>query len=178
VADGRGRIFVNLESKSAIMSFDAHSLKQGPLWSLAPGEEPTGLAYDADHHRLFAGCSNKLMMIIDSESGRVVGGIPVGDGVDGAAFDPGLRLAFTPNGEGTLTVVREETPDKFTVVETVPTQKGGRTLALDASTHRIYIPTAEFGPPPAPTPERPRPRPSIVPGTFTVLVLEPKSGTH
>lgn len=114
------------------------------------------------------------MVVVDADSGRVVSTVPVGDRVDGAAFDPGLGLAFTPDGEGTLTVVREESPERFSVVETVETQRGGRTMALDARSHRIYIPTAEFGPPPAPTAERPHPRPTVIPGTFTILVLEPK----
>jgi YVTN family beta-propeller protein len=174
VADGRGHIYVNLEDKSAIVSFDTRALTLGPRWPLAPGEEPSGLAYDAAHRRLFAGCGNKLMVIVDADSGRVVGTVPVGDGVDGAAFDPTSGLAFTPNGEGSLTVVREESPERFRVVETVETQKGGRTMALDATSHRIYIPTAELGPPPAPTADRPHPRPTIIPGTFTILVLEPK----
>ncbi len=173
VADGTGRIFVNLEDRSAIAELDARALKLEATWPLAPCEEPTGLALDREHHRLFAGCGNRLMAVVDSASGKVVTTLPIGAGVDGTAFDPGRGLAFSSNGSGTLTIVREEGPDRFTVVADLPTQRGARTIALDPATHRLYLPTAEFGPAPAPTPGSPRPRPPIVPGSFVVLVVEP-----
>ncbi len=139
----------------------------------APCEAPTGLALDARHDRLFVGCSNRLMAVVDAARGRIVATLPIGGGVDGVAFDPATGLAFSSNGEGTLTVVREATPDSFVVVENAVTQRGARTLALDPRTHTVFVVTAEFGPAPAPSPEQPLPRPSVVPGSFVVLVLGP-----
>jgi YVTN family beta-propeller protein len=171
VADGKGEIFANLEDKSEVVAFDARKLAIKAHWPLAPCEEPSGLAFDRKHRRLFSGCSNKLMAVTDADTGHVITTLPIGSGVDANAFDAETDLAFSSNGEGTLTVVHEDAPDKFTVLDNVPTQRGARTMALDAQTHKLYLATAQFGPPPAPTPERPRPRPSIVPGSFVVLVL-------
>ena len=129
------------------------------------------MAIDRKHRRLFSGCSNKVMAVVNADSGRVITTLPIGGRVDANGFDPETDLAFSSNGDGTLTVIHEDSPEKFTVVENVATQRGARTLALDTKTHRVYLVTAEFGPPPAPTPERPRPRPSIVSGSFTLLVV-------
>jgi hypothetical protein len=129
------------------------------------------MAMDRKHRRLFVGCSNKLMVVMNAEKGRVVTTLPIGSGVDGTGFDPETGLAFSSNGVGTLTVIHEDTPDKFTVVENVPTQRGARTMTIDPQTHRIFMVTAEFGPTPAPTADQPRPRPTTVPGTFTLLIL-------
>ena len=172
--DGAGHIYVNIEDKSEIVTLDAKALTVLSHWSIAPGEEPSGLAIDAVHHRLFSVCSNKLMVVVDAGNGKVVASLPIGDRVDGCAFDPGSGLAFSSNGEGTVTVVREETPDKFTVVANIPTNTGARTIAVDTERHILYLPTADFGPSPAATPERPRPRPSIIPDSFVVLQLEPQ----
>jgi DNA-binding beta-propeller fold protein YncE len=171
VSDG-GKAYVNLEDKSQIAVFDPKTLAVLARWPLAPCEEPSGLAIDHVHQRLFAGCGNKTMAIVDMRTGKVVASPAVGDGVDAAGFDPGTQLAFTSNGEGTITVVHEDTPDKYTVVETVPTQRGARTMAVNPKTHRLYTVTAEFGPTPAPTADRPRPRPPMLPGTFVVLELD------
>ncbi len=171
VADGKGRVYVNLEDTSAIVAFDARTLEVKGRWPLAPCEEPTGLAIDRKHRRLFAGCHNEMMAVVDADSGRVIATPPIGRGVDGTAFDPGTSLAFSSNGEGTLTVVHEDSPEKFTLLGNVPTKRGARTLALDEGTHRIYLATAQFGPPPSPTAESPRPRPPILAGTFEVLVM-------
>jgi YVTN family beta-propeller protein len=171
VSDERGHVFVNLEDKSAVVEFDPSKLTVLARWPIAPGEEPSGLAIDRKHARLFSTGANKTLVVLDATTGKVVKTLPIGGGVDGAMFDPETSLAFSSNGEGTLTVIREDSPDKFTVVENVTTQRGARTLALDTKTHRVFLVTAEFGPPPAPTPERPRPRPSIVPGSFTLLVV-------
>ena len=171
VSDERGHVFVNLEDKSAVVEFDPAKLAVLARWPIAPGEEPSGLAIDRKHARLFSTGANKTLVVLDAETGKVVTTLAIGGGVDAAGFDPETGLAFSSNGEGTLTIIREDSPDKFTVVENVKTQRGARTLALDAKTHRVYLVTAEFGPPPAPTPERPRPRPSIVPGSFTLLVV-------
>jgi len=173
VTDGTGRIYVNIEDTGEIVAFDARTLAVQGRWSLAPCEEPTGLAIDKARGRLFAACSNALMAVVDMRSGKVVTTVPIGGGADGAAFDPATGLAFSTNGgNGTVTVVHEDAPDKFSVVATVPTQRGARTIALDPRNHRVYTVSAEFGPAPAPTPERPRPRGALVPGTFTVLVLD------
>jgi len=171
VDDGSGTIFVNDEDHANVVAFDARRLKRLHVWSLAPGESPSGLAFDRAHHRLFSGCDNRKLIVLDSETGRRVATLPIGDGVDGVAFDPGQQLVFSSNGDGTLTVIHEDDPDHYSVVENVPTQKSGRTLALDPRDGTVYIPAAKLGAPPAPTPERPHPRPSVVPGSFRVVVV-------
>jgi DNA-binding beta-propeller fold protein YncE len=171
VSDG-GKVYANIEDKSEIAVFDPKTLAVLARWPLAPCEEPSGLAIDRVHQRLFAGCGNKTMAVVDMRTGKVVASPAVGVGVDAAGFDPGTQLAFTSNGEGTITVVHEDTPDKYTAVETVPTQRGARTMAVNPRTHRLYTVTAEFGPAPAPTADRPRPRPPMIPGTFVVLELD------
>lgn len=171
VADGRGRIYANIEDKSQLLALDSRKLEVVARWPLAPCEEPTGLAMDLEHRRLFAGCSNKLMAVVDADSGKVITTLPIGSGVDATAFDPGLQYAYASNGDGTLTVIHEETPDRFGVVENVSTQRGARTMALDPATHRVFLVTADFGPPPAATSAQPHPRPPIMPNTFVVLVF-------
>jgi YVTN family beta-propeller protein len=172
VSDEKGHVYVNIEDKSEVAQFDPNKLAVEARWSLAPGEEPSGLAIDRKHHRLFSVCSDKLMVVLNADNGHVVTTLPIGSGTDAAAFDPETGFAFSSNGEGTLTVVHEDSPDKYSVVENVATQRGARTMTLDQKTHRVFSVTAEFGPTPAPTAERPRPRPPMVPGTFTLLVLE------
>src|SRR5262245_25875445 len=172
VHDGHGRVFVNVEDKSQVWSFDARSLEVLSRWSIAPGEEPTGLAIDRSHHRLFSVCGNQRMVVLDAKRGTVLDTLAIGSVVDGAAFDAERSLALASNGEGTLTVVREDSPSRFRVVENVPTQRGARTLTVDPTTHRVYLATASFGEPPAPTAENPHPRAPIVPGSFVVLVLD------
>jgi len=171
VTDEQGNVFVNLEDKSAIVEFNSRKLAVEANWPVAPAEEPSGLAFDRKHRRLFSVGSNKLMAVVNADTGKVLTTLPIGSGVDAAAFDPETGFIFSSNGEGTLTIMHEDSRDKYSVVETVTTQKGARTMALDPKTHQVYLVTAEFGPPPAPTPERPRPRPSIVPGTFKLLVI-------
>jgi DNA-binding beta-propeller fold protein YncE len=170
-ADGAGHVFVNLEDKSAVVRIDSQQLIVGEKWALAPCEEPSGMAIDAQHHRLFIGCSNKLMAVMNAENGKVIATLPTGQGVDANGFDPGTGLAFSSNGEGTLTVVHEEKPDKFKVVENVKTQRGARTMALDLKTHNVLLPVADFGPAPEATAEQPRPRPAIMAGSFAILVV-------
>ncbi len=171
VTDGRGQVFVNLEDRAEILTLDARGLTLGARWPLAPCEAPTGLALDGLHRRLFAGCGNRLAAVVDADSGRLVTTLPIGGGVDGLAFDPERALAFSSNGEGTLSVIREESPDRYRVVENAATQAGARTIALDPQTHRLFLPTAQLGPAPPATPENPRRRPPIVPGSFVVLVV-------
>jgi len=173
VADGRGRMFVNLEDQNALVGFDTRTLEVRSRWPLAPGTEPTGLAIDRDRRRLFAGCNNQRLIALDADSGRVVADLPIGAVVDGVAFDHATRLIFSSNGDGTLTIVREDSADRFTTLGSVPTQRGARTLALDERTHRVYLATAQFGETPPATPEQPHPRPPLVPGSFVILVLGP-----
>ena len=171
VAD-KAHIYVNLEDKSLIARIDSRKLVVDARWPLAPGEEPTGLAIDEKHHRLFAACGNKLMVVVNTDDGHVVGNVPTGNGADGAEFDSSNQIAFSPNGaDGTLTIIHEDSPNKFSVSQTLATQRGARTMTFDPKTHNVFLITAEFGPPPAPTAERPRPRPSIVPGSFTLLIV-------
>ena len=167
-------VYANLEDKSMVVEIDSQKLTVESRWPLAPGEEPSGMAIDREHRRLFSGCHNKMMVVMDADSGKVVATPPIGEGVDANAFDPGTGFAFSSNGDGTLTVVHQDSPDKYTVVDNVQTQRGARTMALDPKTHNVYLVTAEFGPPPGPTADQPRPRPSIVPGSFTVLVVGDK----
>jgi len=168
-ADGKGQMFVNLEDSSAVLALDTHTLRILHRWPLAPGEEPSGLALDREHRRVFAGCSNQKLVVLDADKGNVVAVLPIGKNVDGVAFDAARQLVFTSNGDGTLTVIHEDAPDRFAVVENTPTQDGARTLALDETSGIVYLPTAEFGPPPPPTADRPSPRRSVVPGTFVIL---------
>jgi DNA-binding beta-propeller fold protein YncE len=170
-ADGNGRVYVNLEDKSMVAVIDARKLAVVKRWPLAPCEEPSGMAIDREHKRIFVGCANKQMAVLDAESGRVAATVPIGQGVDANGYDPATGLAFSSNGDGTLTVVHEDSPDKYSVAQTVATQTGARTMALDEKTHNIFLATAQFGPPPSPTAERPHPRPSIVPGSFVILVV-------
>ena len=173
VSAGDGKLYVNLEEKGAVAEIDAAAMRVTRQWSIAPCEGPTGLAIDRAHHRLFSGCHSKVLAISDATAGKLITTVPIGAGVDAAAFDPGTQLAFSSNGDGTLTVVHEDAPDKFTVIANVPTRRGARTMALDERTHRVYLVTADFEPAPAATPQQPRPRPSMVPGTFSLIVCEP-----
>jgi YVTN family beta-propeller protein len=172
VADGDGRVYVNIEDKSEMQAIDSQKLAVTATWKLAPCQEPSGLAIDTAHRRLFAGCDNKMMAVVDADSGKVIATPAIGEGVDADGFDPGTGFAFASNGQsGTLTVVHEDAPDKFSVVEDVPTQRGARTMALDPKTHEVFLVTADFGPRPAATPDNPRPRPPMVPDSFVVLVF-------
>jgi len=171
VSDEKGEIFVNIEDKSELMALDPNKLEAKARWPLAPCEEPSGLAIDRKSRRLFSGCGNKLMSVVDADSGKLVTTLPIGDGVDANAFDPETGLAFASCGEGVLTVVHEDSANKFSVVENVPTARGARTMTLDPEKHRVFLVTAKFGPPPAPTAQQPHPWPSILPDTFVVMVM-------
>lgn len=170
-SDGKGTVYVNIEDKNQLVAFDASQLSVKQRWPLPGCDEPSGLAIDKKNRKLFVGCGNKVMPVVDADSGKILATLPIGDGVDATAFDDETGLAFASCGEGLLTVVREESPDKFSVVETVKTQRGARTMALDSKTHKVYTVTAQFGPAPAPTTAQPHPRPSILPDSFVVLVL-------
>jgi DNA-binding beta-propeller fold protein YncE len=171
-SDAKGEVFVNIEDKSEIQVIDPNKLQVTAKWPLAPCTEPSGLSIDRKNRRLFVGCDNKMMAVVDADSGKVLATPAIGEGVDATTFDPETGLAFASCGvDGVLTVVKEESPDKFSVAETVTTQKGARTLALDARTHNIFVVTAQMGPRPAPTADNPHPRPAIVPDSFVVLVV-------
>jgi YVTN family beta-propeller protein len=170
--DGKGRIFFNIEDTSQIGAIDSTDDKPPVAWPLTNCEEPTGLAIDASHGRLFSVCGNGTLVVTDASSGKHVAEVPIGKGPDAAAFDLGRGLVFSSNGQdGTLTVIHEDDPNHYTVVGTVATQKSARTMALDAKTHRLYLVAAQFGATPAPTPDLPHPRPMILDGTFKVLVV-------
>ena len=139
VSNGSGLMYVNIEDKSEIVQFNPQTLKVLNVWPIAPGESPSGLALDVKNNILFSGCDNNLMMIVNAETGKVIGSVPIGGHVDGCAFDPETNLAFSSNGEGTLTVVKETSPTEFKVVDNVTTEKGLRTIALDPTTHKVYL---------------------------------------
>jgi DNA-binding beta-propeller fold protein YncE len=164
VADG-SRVYVNIEDTSEIAIIDAKKLAIEKRAPLAPCEEPSGLAIDRKHHRLFSVCGNEKMAVTDTSSLKVITTVPIGKGTDGAAFDDASGRAFSANGaDGTMTVVREKTPDSFEVEETVPTARGARTIAIDSKTHHLFLPTAQFGPP-----VEGQRRPPIIEGTFELL---------
>jgi len=171
VTTGKGEVFVNIEDKSELAALDPKALKVKSVWPLAPCEEPSGLAIDVPNRRLFAGCDNEMMAVVNADTGKVIATPGIGKGVDANRFDPETHLAFASCGEGALSVVSEDSPHQFSVAETVTTERGARTMELDPKNHQIYLVTAKFGPPPAATAEQPHPRPAIVPDSFVLLVV-------
>jgi len=165
------RVYVNVEDTSQIVAIDTAAHAAVATWPLAPGEEPTGLAFDPEGRRLFAACGNQRLVMTDASDGRVLASVPIGAGADGAAFDPGTGLAFASNGDGTLTVARPEGTDKLSVVQTLTTPKRSRTMTIDPTTHRLYVAAAEFGPLTTGPDGKPQ-RPPVVPGSFKVVVYE------
>jgi YVTN family beta-propeller protein len=175
VSDGKGGLYANIEDKSEIVKIDPKTMQIEKRWPLAPCEEPSGLAMDGESRRLFSVCSNKQMAVIDADSGKVVTTVPIGDGPDAVAFDPDKKLIFSSNGQdGNITFIKEESADKYSIVETVNTEKSARTLALDSKQHNLYLSSAQFGPAPAATADNPHPRPKIVAGSFHVLIVSPR----
>jgi YVTN family beta-propeller protein len=168
VDEKAGRVFNNLEDKSELVAIDTKTHEVVNRWPIAPGEEASGMAFDARHHRLFLGCGNKMMVMVDSESGKVVDHVAIGDGVDAAAFDPASELAFASCGDGTVTIAHEDNPDHLSVVQTLKTERGAKTMTIDPTTHKIYLGSAKFE---APAAGQRRGR--IVPGTFKILVYSP-----
>jgi hypothetical protein len=173
VADAKGAVFVNLEDKNSIAQIDAKTLEVRNRWPLKGCEEPSGLALDRKSARLFSVCSNEVMEIVDAGSGRVVSEAHIGKGVDGAGFDAGKHLAFASGGDGTLTIVKEEGPEKFSVGETVKTKPGARTMTVDPGSHRVFLSAGERQPAPPAAAGQPRVPPTIREGTFEVLVVAP-----
>ena len=166
VADGKGSIYVNIEDTSELLQFDAQKLTVTHRWPQKPCQEASGLAIDVKNRRLFAGCDNKMMAVMDADSGKVLATPAIGEGVDASAYDPALQIAFASNGEGTLTVVHQDSPDKYSIVENVPTKRSARTMGLDLKTHNIFLPAADFDPP-APGERRGK----MKPGSFVLLVV-------
>src|ERR1700685_2283567 len=171
-SDKKGNIFVNLEDKSALVKFGAKTLKVENTWPLAPCESPSGLAIDAAHEILGVGCRNTLMAFLDGNSGKILGTVPIGQGVDANRFDPVTGYAFASCGDGTLTIAHADSTTSFSPVETIQTQRGARTMAIDYGTHTVSLAPASLGPPPAATTDNPRPRPAILPDTFTLLIYK------
>ena len=167
VSDYEGNIFINNEDKSEIEVVDMKTMKLIHSWPIAPGEAPSGLSIDRKTKRLFAGCDNKLLMVIDAANGKIIDRLPIDDGCDGTAFDPSTNTIYSSNGEGTLTVIKEVSKDKFQVVQNLSTKRGARTLCVDIKTGIIYLPTADFG-----APANNEKRPPMIPGTFQVLVVK------
>jgi YVTN family beta-propeller protein len=168
VADGQGHVYANIETTSEIVEIDSNSMKITHRWPIAPGTSPSGLAIDAEHHILFSGCRNKLLVMMDATTGKVLGTEPIGQGVDATRFDSGTQYAFASNGDGTITVIHEDSPTQFSVVENIATERGARTMALDPTTHNLFTVTAQIeripNPPPHTRPFR------MVPNTFHLLI--------
>jgi DNA-binding beta-propeller fold protein YncE len=173
VTDGKGNVYVNIEDKSEIAQIDPQALKVKKTWPISPCEEPSGLAIDVGARRLFSVCSNNKMAVVDADSGHVVTIVAIGNGPDAAAYDPGRKLVFSSNGEGTLTIVHQDSPDKYTVVASLPTERSARTMALDTNSHKLYLSAAQLGLAPEATADNPHPRPKMMPGSFHVLVVSP-----
>jgi uncharacterized protein YkwD/DNA-binding beta-propeller fold protein YncE len=170
VADGKGRVFVNLRSTSRVAAIDAASLKVLHRWPLAPGVHPNGLGFDAKYDRLFSTCDNQRLVVLDANTGAVLSTAFIGQDSGGCVFDPGTERAYSSNDDGTITVVRETKTGKFAAVSTIPTQQGARTMALDPKTHRLYLPAATVAPSVDGAPAQPRHR-NFVPGSFSIIVV-------
>jgi len=171
VADGKGTVYINLEDKSELVAVDSTSLKIKSRWPVAPAGAPTALAMDVQHHRLFsAGRDPQMLVVLDSDSGKVLQSFPISGGVDAAAYDPETGLIFASTRDGMVHIFHEDSPGKFSEAGTVKTEIGAKTMGLDTKTHNFFLDTADFAPPPAPTAEHPHPRATAIPGTFRVLV--------
>ncbi len=171
VADPKaGRVYNNIENKSEVVAIDTKTHQVVNHWPIAPGAEASGMAFDLAHHRLLIGCHNKLMVMMDSTNGKVVASVPIGDGVDANTFDPATQLAFSSNGEGTVTIAHEDTPDKLTVVQTLKTERGAKTMTLDLKTHRIYVGAVKYEAAAEGAAGGGRGRGKAVPGSFRILV--------
>jgi DNA-binding beta-propeller fold protein YncE len=168
--DGKGNMFVNLEDKSSILEFDTKTLAVKGTWPLAPCEGPSALSVDAPHRRLFVAC-DKVLAVVNADTGKVVASPPIGGDPDGDGFDPSTGMIFASCREGLLSIIHQDGPDKYTVVDNVMTQFGARTMALDPKTHHVFTVTADFKAAGPATPDNPRPRPQQVPGSFVILEL-------
>jgi DNA-binding beta-propeller fold protein YncE len=169
--DAKGNVFANLVQKNLVLQIDSRKMTAGQTWPVAPCEGPVTIAVDQKNGRLFIGCENRLMVILDSNNGRVISSVPIGPEPDDSAHDPETHLVYTSNGDGTVSVIQQESPDRYSVLETVKTAPGARNMALDLKTKKIFLPLFDRGPPPPPTAETPNPRGNVIPGTFRVLVF-------
>jgi YVTN family beta-propeller protein len=174
-SDGKGHIFVNLQEKDQVAKIDSRKLALEETWSTGPCKQPTSMAIDAANNRLFVGCrgDSPMLVVMDSTNGKIVTTLPIGKGTDAAAFDADKHLVFTSNGEGSISVIQEQSPDKFAVIDTVKTQPGARTMTLDTKSHKLFLITADRTTPPA-VAGQPAPRQRQVPGTYRVLVVGPQ----
>ncbi len=171
VSNEKGKVYVNIEDKSELTEINSMSLSIERTWSIAPGEEPSGLAIDAVNKKLFSVCDNKLMVISDITTGKVITTVPIGENTDGAAFDSFEKNIFSSNGDGSLTIIHQDSPEKYSVSQSLTTQKGARTISLNEKTHFLYLSVAEYGETPAPTEEHPHPRPAIKENSFKVIEI-------
>jgi DNA-binding beta-propeller fold protein YncE len=173
-----GKVYVNITDTNEVVEIDTSALQVTRRWSTAPCEHPVAMAVDLQHHRLFSGCRSGVMAVSDYREGTVVATVPIGRGADGAAFDPATGNVFVSNGDGTLTVIHQDSPDEYRVVQNLKTMPGARTMGLDPTSHQLFLVSSRFGPVPAATPENPHPRPVMVPGSFTLLVVEGSSDSE
>ena len=165
---GDGKVYANLTDTSEVVEIDAANARVTRRWSTAPCAQPVAMAIDTAHHRLFSGCRSGLLAVSDYQAGKIVATAPIGTGVDGAGYDAASGNAFASNADGTLTIVHQDTPDQYHVAQTVQTPPAARNMGLDVTTHRVYLVSAQFGPPPA----NGRGRGAVLPGTFTLMVIE------
>jgi DNA-binding beta-propeller fold protein YncE len=172
VSAGDGKVYVNITDNSEVVEIDAKTLSVARRWSTVPCKQPVSMAIDLAHGRLFSGCRSGVMAVSDIKAGKVVATAPIGSGNDGAAFDPATRDAFFSNVDGTLTVVHQDDADKYHVLQNVTTARGGRNMGLDPETHRVFVVVAKYGPTPESTVANPRRRPPILPGSFSIMVVE------
>ena len=171
-SDGQGHVFDNIESKNELVEIDPVTMKVTAVWTLKDCEAPSGLAIDVAHHRLFSVCQNGIMAVTNAVDGKPVASVPIGEESDAARFDSRRNLVFSSNGHsGSLTIAPEDGPDHYSVLANVPTRKSACTMALDEASGRVYLPSAELGPPPAPSRARPHPWPSVKPDSFAILVV-------
>jgi DNA-binding beta-propeller fold protein YncE len=170
VAAGDGKVYANITDTSEVVEIDAKTATVSRRWSTAPCKQPVPMAIDTAHHRLFSGCRSGVMAVSDYQAGKVVATLPIGMGVDGAGFDPASGDAFASNADGTLTVIHQDSPDKYHVLENLPTPQGSRNMGLDPTNHRVYIVSAKFGP--VPNGSKGRGRAPVLPGSFSLMVIE------
>ncbi len=176
-ADGHGSLFANLEDKDEVVKIDGASRTITATWPLPAGSSPSSMAIDAADGRLFVGCRNQTLLVLDDASGKIVATLPVGKGIDASVYDPKGRRIFSSCGDGTMTVIRQNSADSYAVAEVLPTAPHAHTMAFDPDTETLYVPSARFGPVPDPTPENPKPRPPVIPGSFQILVFTPAASS-
>jgi DNA-binding beta-propeller fold protein YncE len=171
VSDGKGQVFVNIEDKNVLLAIDAQKLTINNRWPVEGCEAPGSIAMDRTNHRLFLGCHNQKMAVVNADNGHVIASLPIGSGVDATSYDPKSQLVFNSNSDGTVTVIRQASPDSYSVIGNVATQPGAKTMALDPKTQRLFLSAAEYGPASAAADVQPKAKRPVLPGTFQILVL-------